>query len=180
MTEQQEKLCNLCGNSTIPTGETKFGKWSGEVPHGLIDAKVIAGYHSHHLLDMLQYTFSFCEECLRKLFIQCKIKPRINDMQFPSVLDGKSPLIEGEEWLWERDYEAWEYRMWEDAGGPHQAYLDKKCNRKKDCPNKAVYTVLISGEFTEHSVCEEHLDTWNSTCNAEFVTFISDVLKPFL
>ena len=130
---------------------------------------------------MNQYTFSFCEPCLRKLFIQCKIKPRINNMNFPLVLNGKSPMIECDEFPWELDQEAWEYRMWEDSGGFHQAFLNKKCNQKKDCPNKAVYTVLFSENlFSEEACCEEHKIKRKNTVNARFVPFISDTLKPFL
>lgn len=184
MTEQeqeQEEFCNLCGESCRPSGVNRWGPWSSEYNHGLLNAKVVGGYHSNHLLDMNQYTFSFCEPCLRKLFIQCKIKPRINDMNFPLVLDGKSPMIEGDEFPWELDQETWEYRMWEDSGGFHQAFLNKKCNQKKDCPNKAVYTVLFSDSlFSEEACCEEHKAKWKNTINARFVPFISDTLKPFL
>jgi len=182
MTEQKqtEIFCNLCGESCFPSGVNRFGPWKSEYNHGLIEAKVVGAYHSHHLLDMNQYAFSFCEPCLRKLFMQCKIKPRINDMQFPPVLDGKSPLIEGEEVTWEYDQEVFEYREWEDSGGFQQAYIDKKCNQKKDCPNKAAYTVMLSNHFTEHALCEEHKHTWDKCVNAELVPFICDTLKPFL
>lgn len=169
MTEQKEKFCNLCGESCRPSGVNRWGSWNSEDNYGLLDAKVVGEYYSHYLLDMNQYTFSFCECCLRKLFIQCKIKPLILD------------IIDGDEFTWELDQETWEYRMWEDSGGFHQAFLNKKCNQKKDCPNKAVYTVIINEDiFSEEACCEEHKIRWKNTINARFVPFISDVLKAFL
>ncbi len=180
MTEQKqtEIFCNLCGESCCPSGTNRWGPWSSEYNHGLLNAKVVGAYHSNHLLDMNQYAFSFCELCLRKLFIQCKIKPRINDMQFPPVLDKDSSLIEGEEVTWEYDQEIWEYRMWEDSGGHHQAYLNKKCNERKDCPNDAVYTRMINDHFSEECCCEEHKGKDGNSY--KYVKFIPNVLKPFL
>jgi hypothetical protein len=157
-----------------------IGTMNEQVPHGLHDAQVIGGYDSYHLFDMSKYTFSFCEGCLRKLFVQCKIKPRINDMLFPQVLDGNTPLEEGEEESWERDQTSYEYRVWYDNGGHHQAYLDKKCNRVKDCPNQAIYTRLYRGEFTEESSCEEHKDHFFQDNCHSLVKFIPNILKPFL
>lgn len=163
--DPREKLCNLCGGCVCP-----IGTMNEQYPHGLYEAKVTGGYDSYHLFDMTQYTFSFCEECLRKLFTQCKIKPAIADIDF----SGGSREEE-----WERDQEAYEYRVWKDAGHHHQAYLDKKCNFKKDCPNRAIYTQLISGEFTEGCCCEDHKELFGYS-NSQLTKFIPDVFKPYL
>lgn len=118
---------------------------------------------------MNRYTFSFCEKCLRQLFMQCKIKPQVDEMNF----DGGAM-----EDSWEADQEAYEFRLWRDNGGHHQAYLDKRCNVKKDCPNRAVYTRLINNDFSEECCCEEHKRKDGGSI--KHVKFISNILKPFL
>ena len=75
--DPREVLCNLCGGPMTPIGTP-----NEQYPHGLYKAHVMGGYNSYHLFDMSRYTFSFCEECLRKLFIQCKIKPDVDDVDF--------------------------------------------------------------------------------------------------
>jgi hypothetical protein len=164
--DPREILCNLCGETMCP-----LGTHNEQYPHGLYKAKVTGGYDSYHLFDMTRYTFSFCEKCLRQLFVQCKIKPDLADMDF----DGNATREE----LWEQDQEAYEYRVWKDEGGYHQAYLDRKCNFKKDCPNEAVYTQLVSGDFTEGCCCEEHKELFGYS-NSKLTKFITNVFKPFL
>lgn len=159
-------LCNLCGECMCP-----LGTMNEQIPHGLYNAKVVGGYDSYHLFDMSQYTFSFCEKCLRNLFVKCKIKPKTNEVNF----DGDSS--EGR--TWEEDHKAYEYRVWRDEGGHHQAYLNRKCNFIKDCVNAAVYTQLSYDEFTECCCCEEHKELFNYS-NGKLTKFISNILKPFL
>ena len=171
MENKLEVLCNLCGNSCCPNEKTLFGAWKSNTAHGLIDASVTGGYESYHLFDLTRYTFSLCEKCLRQLFIKCVIKPKLHDV-----------LISGgvyQEQSWESDLEGYEYRVWCDEGNHHQAYLNKKCNFVKDCPNQAVYTQLISKNFTENCCCEDHKDLF-AYSNAQLVKFISNTLKPFL
>jgi hypothetical protein len=148
----------MCGGTMCP-----IGSMNGQIPHGLYNAKVSGGYDSYHLLDMNTYVFSFCEECLRKLFMQCKIPPLVNN----------NP----EEFA--HDQTQYEYREWQRTGGYHQAYLDRKCNFVKDCPNRAEYTQLISDSFTENCCCEEHKQLWGYG-NSRLTKFIPNVLKPFL
>jgi len=178
MINPDELLCNLCGGPMCPHEVKMSGTWQSDVRHGLVDAKVVGGYESYHLLDMNQYTFSFCEQCLRKLFVQCKIKPEVHRMNFSSGLVGD--LEEREEYPWEDDQKSYEYRVWCDDGKHHQAYLNKKCNAAADCPEKAFYTVWLSDHFTEDSCCEEHTSRWRNCVNAKLVPFIPNVLKPFL
>ncbi len=154
-----------------PHEETLSGKWSSEYPHGLVDASVQGGYESYHLFDMSTYTFSLCEKCLRVLFNQFKIPPSIHD---------KMDETETEQEAWEADQRAYEYRVWKDAGHHHEAYLNRKCNAVKDCPNRAEYTIRVSGDFTEDCACEEHKDARNNCMNCTKVKFIPNVLKPFL
>jgi hypothetical protein len=163
--DPKEVLCNLCAGPMTPLGTP-----NEQYPHGLYKVSVEGGYNSYHLLDMSRYSFSFCEECLRKLFIQCKIKPDVYDMDF----DGDDQQTQ-----WEHDQEIYEYRVWKDSGGHHQAYLDRKCNFVKDCPNTALYTQYISNDFTENCCCEEHKDLWGYS-NGKLTKFIPNVLKPFL
>lgn len=164
----KEILCNMCGESMCPDITVLSGKWWSEEPHGLYQAKVSGGYESYHLLDLNTYNFSFCEACLRKLFNQCKVKPEIYD-----AID-HSPIP------WEDDQDIYENRIWRDDGGHHKAYLERKCNRHRDCNKEAVYTVMLSDEFTEDSACEEHKKYWNDCVNAKLVKFIPNVLKAFL
>lgn len=149
-----------------------IGACEEQIPHGLYNASVRGRYSSYYLINLNRYRFSFCEACLRKMFMLCKIKPKIEDA---NIVNGDAVEIPYEE-----DQRRVEYRIWEDDGGAHRAYLNKKCNAIKDCPNNALYTVLLSEEFTEHCCCEEHRDDWKNTINAELVKFIPNVLKPFL
>ncbi len=166
--DPKEILCNLCGEYMCP-----LGTYSEQVPHGLYDAKVMGGYESYHLFDTTTYIFSFCEKCLRNLFVQCKIKPIIYDTD---IVNGTYSREE----IWEEDQAAYEYRLWYDTGGHHQAYINGKCNCVKDCPNDAIYTVLLSKDFSEDAVCEEHAPKYNKTINATLVKFIPNILKAFL
>lgn len=176
----EDQLCNMCGGKMCHEYQNKSGKWAADVPHGLYEETIIGGYESYHLFDMTAYTFSLCEECLRKMFVQFKIKPAVHDVKFPMVLDANSDYEKGEERSWEDDFNSYEYRVWNDYGGHHQAYLDKKCNRVKDCPNAAIYTRLYRDEFTEDSSCEEHKDRYFQKNVHKLVKFIPNVLKPFL
>jgi|SRR5208282_6875497 len=174
----KELLCNLCGGEMCYTFHNPYfpeAKYESveQTPCGLYNAQVMGGYYTPgHLLDMNRYTFSLCEKCLRELFVQCKIKPEVDRMDFQGSIRETD--------CWEDDQRVYEYNMWRENGGHHQAYLDRKCNAKKDCDNKAIYTVRISDEFTEESSCEEHKDKWKNTKNATFVQFIRHELKAFL
>jgi hypothetical protein len=95
--------------------------------------------------------------------------------KYPIVTD----RLGGRNMTYAKDLEMYEYRIWKDTGGHHQAYLNRKCNFVKDCPNRAEYTQLISGDFTEGCACEEHKTLWDYA-NSKLVKFISNVLKPFL
>lgn len=168
--DPKELLCNLCGGQMCHEIKKRSGLWSTKDPHGLYDISVTGGYESYHLLDLNRYTFSFCEECLRKLFVQCKIKPRV-----VGVTCDDSEL---EEYSWEQDQKSYEYRVWQDAGHHHDAYMNGRCNSAKDCSNKAVYTRYINDRFSEDCCCEEH--KFKDGGSYKHVKFIPNVLKPFL
>lgn len=166
----EELLCNMCGGRMCHEIQTPYGLWKAEDPHGLYNAKVFGGYESYHLLDMNKYTFSFCEKCLRQLFMQCKIKPIVDEMDFQdNIREADS---------WNRDQEIYEYRIWKDSGEYHQAYLNRKCNSAKDCSNKAVYTIMINKDFSEDCCCEEHKREEGGSYS--LAPFIPNVLKVFL
>lgn len=164
--DPRELLCNMCGECMCP-----LGTHNEQYPHGLFKAEVMGGYDSYHLFDMTRYVFSFCEKCLRQMFIQCKVKPEIYDMDFNN---------NSTEEEWERDQSSYEYRLWKDNGGHHQAYLNKLCNTKKDCPNKAVYTIMINDRFSEDCSCDEHKGRYHGGVSYKLVPFIPNVLKPYL
>lgn len=166
--DPKEILCNMCGECMCP-----LGTMNEQYPHGLHKAKVNGGFDSYHLFDMTSYIFSFCEKCLRTLFNQCKIKPNLHEGGPGDPLDYDI--------LWEKDQEAYAYRVWRDDGGHHQAYLNRKCNEAKNCPNEALYTRLSDGEFTEDCCCEKHKEILSKyMVNIELTKFIPNVLKPFL
>lgn len=161
-TDPKLHICNKCGECT-----RHLGTYNETYPSGLENAEVQGGYESYHLFDCTTYTFSLCEKCLRELFNSCKVPPIVQD----NTADG--------EWNYQDDRKAYDYRVWKDGGGHHQAYLDKKCNAEKDCPNKAIYTRLHNKDFTEDCTCEEHKGLWNYS-NSSLTKFIPNVLKPFL
>jgi len=162
--DPKEILCNRCGGPQRP-----LGTHNEQYPHGLEDAEVTGGYESYHLFDMTTYKFSICEKCLREMFNQFKIKPTVFDR-----MSGSEEIADP----WTQDQEWYEYRIWKDGGGHHQAYLNKTCNMRKDCPNKAVYTRRINGDFSEDCCCEEHRTKDGGSI--KHVKFIPNVLKPFL
>lgn len=145
-----------------------LGTMNEQIPHGLFEAEVSGGYDSHELLDGHLYKFSICEACLRRMFMVAKIKPQV------------SSYISTYNTSFEDDQKYYEYRQWVKNGGHHQAYMDKKCNMVKDCPNKAKYTQYISDEFTEDASCEEHKDLNAGCVNCKMLPFVPNVLKPFL
>lgn len=165
-------LCNMCGESLCHDIKTKSGRWHSDEAHGLIGASVMGGYESYHLLDMTSYTFNMCELCLRKMFNQFVIKPKVADNDF----SGNSTPEE-----WERDQESYEYRVWKDEGGFDQAYLNRQCNIKKNCPNTALYTILFNGDYSKECSCEDHKDVHkNNTRQFKITKFIPDDLRAFL
>jgi hypothetical protein len=171
--EPKDILCNMCGECSRPIGT------SNEQYHqGLEAVEVKGGYESYHLSDMTTYKFTFCEKCLRQMFMKCKIKPIVNDSDY-DILPWDPPIPDGSSLKWERDQEAYEYRIWKDTGGHHQAYLDRKCNAVTKCPNKAIYTRRLRGDFTEDCCCEDHKFI-RAYGNSTLVQFIPNVLKPFL
>jgi hypothetical protein len=167
-------LCNLCGDSLCYAANLSNPPYEGygaQTPFGLYNAKVMGGYESFHLLDMNEYTFSLCEHCLRKLFMQCKIPPKV---QYSDNSDHPS------KYGFAQDQEYYEFRVWENDGGCHQAYLNGKCNRVKNCPNDAIYTRLHNDDqFTENCMCEEHKETFGYS-NSKLVKFIPNSLKAFI
>jgi hypothetical protein len=165
--EPAKVLCNRCGLSLRP-----LGTHNEQNQHGLENVYVYGGYDSYHLHDMIGYNFSICEKCLRELFNQFVIPPNVSD--------GTDDLNTIPSWTWEADSVLYDYKIWKDGGGHHQAYLDKKCNQVKNCINNAVYSILIDSEFTEDTSCEEHKEKGNFALNQKFVKFISNNLKPFL
>lgn len=162
--DPHEILCNKCGGFMCP-----IGTYNEQIPHGLHNAEVMGGYDSYHLLDLNKYIFSICEKCLRELFLQFIIPPVVNNhMSYNSELD---------EWHW--DKLTYEYRIWKDGGKHHEAYINKKCNVVKDCDNDAIYTHLLSNEFTEDCSCEQHKE-FHVYSNTKLVKFIPNSLKIFL
>ena len=175
-----QHLCHQCGeNMHIPSGyhqrkkhddhSVLAEKIDNQYNFGLSRATVQGQYSSYYLLDMTQYTFSLCEKCLRQMFMGFKIPPQITD--FVSSDNARDNSVK-----WQEDLTQYEWRLWKDAGGMHQAYLEKRCNAIKDCPNQAAYSIWYDGEFSEDCCCEEHKDGHGG----EWKPFVSNELKAFL
>lgn len=138
--DPKDKPCNNCGGSlTIDDSHCK------QAFYGLIDCRVSGSYSSWHLLDSNTYTFSLCEFCLRNMFKQFKVKPKMG-------------CYMGEESSFEEDDECYDYRIWKHEKKDVVAYQNGLCNRTMNCPNKAIYTFFKSGSFSEDCACEEHKD----------------------
>lgn len=162
--DPKEILCNQCGECMCP-----IGSMNEQSPHGLHKASVTGGFDSYHLFDLTKYVFNICEKCLRHLFMNFKIPPHVVDVM-GSVFEDDP---------FKSDQIAYEYRVWKDNGGAHNAYLNGKCNVVKDCPNDAAYTHLNSGSFSEDCSCKEHKDI-RVYSNTTQINFVPHKLKAFL
>lgn len=63
-------LCNRCGGSC----KTEIGNYEGLVE------TVIQGGDDSKLGDMVRFTFSICEPCLKEIFATFKHPPEVNDL----------------------------------------------------------------------------------------------------
>lgn len=165
--DPKEILCNLCGNTLCIT--MNANDWSIQEPYGLLNCLVSGGYNSLHLSDGYNYDFNLCELCLRNLFDQFKIKPKIN-----CYLSGK--FIEYDDELYE-----YKFRVWNQNGGAHNSYINELCNVHLECKNKAVYSQYYDDDFTEVCSCEEHKDKLKiGFPNYKIGPFVKNNLKLFL
>lgn len=129
-------ICNKCGGSLCD---------DGYYPYGLVETKVGGGYNSEHLTDLLTYTFSICEKCLRDLFSTFKIPPTVT---------GES--------TYEEDLEHYRHRIWKQTGGRAARLATGYCNHIESCTSLANWAVM--DEFSTTIVCDDHrkfYDDWN-------------------
>lgn len=68
----EDVFCNKCGESCCPNQIRESNNKNGFF-YGLIEQTVQGGYYSQNLSDGISYTFSLCENCLKKLFDSFKI-----------------------------------------------------------------------------------------------------------
>lgn len=144
-----EEYCNQCGGTlTVPHDDS---------PYGLVGAKVRGHYHSVHLSDGSDYTFSLCELCLRQMFDEFAIKPRVESVFDEDTLV-ETPYADDKSWYL--------HTLWRDAKGLEKKLAEDLCNATEDCPNESKYRGFSSGFLTNECVCEEHnnrLGTWLSS-----------------
>ena len=154
-------LCNSCGNCMYFSVNARSGTWQLEPGYGLLNIKVSGGFNSYYLIDMTNYTFNLCEKCIRNLFMNFKIKPRVNDLGYEDSNDVELSETDGS---WEKDQEYYENRIWQDSDEFLTKYKNKICNVTKDCQNKAAYSVFHDNiNPTFDAVCEEHTsDIWGN------------------
>lgn len=78
MMTKNEITCNKCANSCIPELAKQD---NGKDNYGLIEAYFDSGYNSiPEFGDMVRFTFSLCESCLKNLFETFAIKPNQQQM----------------------------------------------------------------------------------------------------
>lgn len=159
-------LCNLCGSSM--RSEHKYSAALSDEPIGLHNSQVSGEYFSEHLLDLHTYIFSLCEKCIRDLFSKCVIPPTVINYSDGIMCD------------YFTDQKIYEQELWKKSEAYNQAYLDKKCNAVQNCPNEAVYTILISDEeqWSNNCSCEKHKHPPDR--NTKYVRYIPPNLKILL
>lgn len=171
---RRTNLCSECNNSKLSQDPQTFicnncgdCLWDEKYESilGLKDVKIHGGYNSYHLFDSTTYSFNLCEKCLRAMFNQFKTKPQVHD-----YMSGTDDIS------FEEDQKYYEDRLWRDSDGPHQNYLNGKCNENRYCTNDAKYSLYsFDDEFTENCFCEDHKSE-----NIKLKPFVPNNLKPFL
>jgi len=152
--------CNRCGGPLCP--DVQEGDPNGRIPHGLVDVGVVGGYDSRSIFDMTKYVFSICEPCLRLMFEEFKVKPRVFDVD----VRGNVLTEDG----YEQDRRFYLDRMWRDQEQGHiRALLGGRCNADFMCEERAKYRVYYSSSPSTDTCCEAHRRRFENTINATFV-----------
>ncbi len=156
-----DTVCNRCGGSMYPPKETM----NSQVAHGLHEVKLTGGYESDGLLDLHRYTFSLCETCIRHIFMECRIPPRVERVSAGML--GWEPVSFGD------DQEVWEYMEWKRSGGHATARLHRICNATKACGQPAIFSVTYSeGHVSDDCLCEAHKGHYKNCINATIIPFV--------
>lgn len=106
-----EILCNNCGKNIIKSPETCRAQSSCSTSGNLIGITVDGNYDSFYLFDGTSYTFSICEECLRNMFENFKIKPKVVDYIMSPGYGSDEEVELAEEKAYERDSKAFRERV---------------------------------------------------------------------
>lgn len=152
--------CNRCGGSLY----TPEGTVSEQVAYGIEHLEITGAYHSEGLNDLHRYTFSLCERCLRAMFQEWKIRPKVELVTLHDIVEKE---IEFEE-----DQRLWEEGEWRHTGGHALARMQGLCNATKACGKPAAYSVKQSGYLGDECRCEEHKDHDQNCLNAELLPFV--------
>lgn len=164
--DPDQLLCNNCGGKMCPAKPDM--NW--QLPNGLYNASVAGDYSSTHLHDCTVYEFSLCEFCLRIMFNCFQIPPTVYD-------EDKSISY----MTYENDKELYDYQQWARGPSYKEAYLNKKCNAKKECSEIAAYTILNNTEsYSIDCCCEQHKGRYDRSFSYKLVPFIPDTLKSFV
>ena len=132
--------CNMCGGDMSCGSEHEETSMYGTGP-----LSVSGGYLSPHLTDTTSYHFAFCERCLRTIWSQCKVKPRIDFY----MGDGES--------TYEEDHSYWINRMWREGGGELRKLPSGLCTHDESCQGSGENIYLISGSICDRErYCSEH------------------------
>lgn len=132
-------VCNKCGDCLCPP----IGTMNQDAPHGLVEATVSGGYDSRHLFDTTNYSFSLCELCLRNLFNECAVPPKISHYMGPG-------------WkTYQEDRVMWEDRLWEESEA-FMAHTAAGLCTTRLCGHPATQRELISGLPTNVLACDAH------------------------
>lgn len=132
--------CNMCGGNMSCDSEHDETSMYGTGP-----LSVSGGYFSPHLTDTTSYHFAFCERCLRTIWNQCKVKPRID---FYMGEDDST---------YEEDEEGWKIGQWVKSGGRDRKLPTGICTRDEWCKKKSTHLYVCSGDIVSNErFCEEH------------------------
>lgn len=138
-------LCNQCGG-LLRDAPPKCS------PDEAFEISVSAGFDSWHLLDGTTYTYSMCEECLRKLFQNFAIKPRCRS------------YIHGEEVDFSVDEARYQDRLWTKSGGKAAKLKQGLCNYNAACTAAARWAHVMD-ELRGEALCDEHKVAISQDCS---------------
>lgn len=73
-----------------------------------------------------------------------------------------------------------DYQLWKNSEAYNQAYLNKICNKIKNCPDEAIYTILWHDEnWSNNCCCKFHKERIVDN-NCKYVRYIPPHLKILL
>lgn len=139
---KEEIFCNNCGDSCLK--QYQLNCPDAVQNYGLLNVSVIGGYVSDYLNDGNQYIFSLCEKCLRGMFENFKVKPKINTCGYNNNITYQEDLNSRKITDWYNNYDAQTAKLKLGI-----------CNFTEECQNTGWWR-LFNGDLTFNLNCDEH------------------------